>query len=147
MNRAGLAESGVTGVLGAICLFEGLRLTHQSLLWKDPVGPGWFLVAVAIGLFVVTAFLFARRNDGAPASTADAPSVPLWRSQPMQLVAAFMAYCAVVPYTGYLIASFGFFTLALRIAGVSTWLRSIVIGAVIAAAFYAFCYSTEIPLP
>jgi hypothetical protein len=147
VNRAALAESGVTGVLGAICLVEGLRLTHQSLLWKDPVGPGWFLVAVAIALFVVTALLFVSRNDRAPASTAGAPSVPLWRSQPMQLVAAFMAYCAVVSYTGYLIASFAFFTLALRIAGVSTWPRSVVIGAVIAGAFYAFCRSTEIPLP
>jgi hypothetical protein len=147
VKRAGLAESGLMGTLGVICLFEGLRLTHQSLLWKDPVGPGWFLVGVAVALLIVTAFLFARRNEAVPVSTAQAPRGLVWRRQPVQLIAAFVAYCAMTGYTGYLAASFAFFTVALRIAGVTTWLRSILIGAVITGAFYAFCRATEIPLP
>lgn len=147
MKHKALAESGLTGILGTVCLYDGLRLTHQSLLWKDPVGPGWFLVAVAVGLLIVTAFLFARRNNAGSVPAAEALPGQLWRRQPVQLVVAFVAYSAIVPYTGYLAASFAFFTLALRIAGVSTWLRSILIGAVVAGAFYLFCYATEIPLP
>jgi hypothetical protein len=146
-NRGSLAEAGVTGVLGAIGLYEGLRLSKQTLLWKDSVGPGWFLVVVAVGLLMVSAIQLFRgdAHDAKAPTTKAAP--PLWRGQPFWLMVAFVAYTAFVPYAGYVIASFLFFTCALKISGVTTWMRSVLIGAVIAAVFYAFCYGTGIPLP
>jgi hypothetical protein len=147
ISRGSLAEAGVTGLLGAIGLYEGLRLSKQTLLWKDSVGPGWFLVVVAVGLLVVSAIQLVRGDAYDPNAPAAKVAPPLWRGQPFWLIVAFVAYTAIAPYTGYAIASFLFFTCALKVSGVTTWTRSVLIGAVIAAVFYAFCYGTEIPLP
>jgi hypothetical protein len=141
----GLAvETVLTFTIGLVGTYEGYRLAQEPLLWKDPVGPGWFLFWVSV-LIVVIGFVRIFR-PGSGASESDAGPVKI-TSPAFKLLGVLAVYVAVVPLLGYEIASFFFFAAALKIAGVATWRNSLLIAVVVTVAFYFFAREMNIYLP
>jgi hypothetical protein len=144
----GLAvETVLTFTIGLVGTYEGYRLAQEPLLWKDPVGPGWFLFWVS-ALIVVLGLVRIFRPGSAVAgvSESDAGSVKI-TSPAFKLLGVLAVYVAVVPLLGYEIASFFFFAAALKIAGVATWRNSLLIAVVVTVAFYFFAREMNIYLP
>lgn len=141
-------ETALTLIVGGIGAYEGYRLAQEPLLWKDPVGPGWFLFWVSV-LMIVLGLVRIRKpgEDSRPLfDEADGGSTT-YSGQAFRLLGVFAAYVFLLPLAGYEIATFLFFTAALKIAGFATWRYSILVGLLLTAIFYFFALELNIYLP
>lgn len=134
-------------IVGALGVYEGVRLTHTNLLYADSVGPGWYLLFMAALLFICAMALLVRRFTRRNATQGEA-SVLLHRGAAGRAFLLLFLYGASIIHLGYLVSSVIFFTLIQRIFGERSWVRCAVIGVSIAACFYfVFSYLASVPLP
>ncbi len=146
MDRAVLIESLLLMALASLGLFEGARLTTVSLVSPEPLGPGWYLVVVSGLLFAFGAHHLAARAK--LPTTRAVGSLSFRFGAAARALGLLILYAAAMPVVGYLASTAAFFALALRIFGVGSWIRSVVIGVVLAALFeYGFANLGGMVLP
>lgn len=134
-------------VLAAAGIYEGFRLSKSTLLFVDPVGPGWYLFFMSCLLFVCAIALlikqFIKRKAG-----QRTVRLSLHRGPAGKALILLVLYGMAVMFLGYLIASAMFFILIQRIFGERSWLRCTTIGLCITGCFYfVFSYLAGMPLP
>jgi putative tricarboxylic transport membrane protein len=134
-------------VMAAAGITEGVRLSKSALLFKDPVGPGWYLFFMSCLLFICALALVIKKLKSHKAGQREA-SLSLHKGPAGRALILLMLYGVAATYLGYLIASAMFFILAQRIFGERSWLRCAVTGVSITACFYfVFSYLAGMPLP
>lgn len=150
---------------GAISIYDALRIgaALRARGTLDIVGPDRYLFGVAVLLVVVGACLIVQawtsrrvpRHAGAarvaPAAgiggmPADA-DVAQGRAH-LWLFAALLAYVALLPLLGYLVATVLFAIAAFRVMGVRSMLRAAVAAVLLTAVCYgSFVLIADLPLP
>jgi putative tricarboxylic transport membrane protein len=145
-------------LFGAVSIWDGMRIggALRARGTLDLVGPDRYLIGVAVLLLAIGALLVldgyaATRRVRAVASAGaraahDAESTGgrthLW------LFLALVAYAALLPVLGYLIATVAFTAAAFRIMGTVRW-RTIAFAAVLLTAlcYGSFLWIADLPLP
>ncbi len=148
----GLVESLVVIFLGGLGIADAWRLSNlirAGGVFHDVIGPDRYLGIISAGLFIcgmlsLIAGLESRKPPQVKAEGKD-------RSQLNQVVLVtflLFAYTFAIPMLGYLPATTIFFPVIYYTFGVRPWPRSVVVGLVTTAIFYAiFAYFAEMPLP
>jgi hypothetical protein len=132
--------------MAVVGLFEGARLAKATLLFDDPVGPGWYLFFMSGLLLVCGLALLARRIRGKAVSQR--VSLSVLKGPAGQSLLLLLFYTLAVFLFGYLIASLFFFILAQRSFGEQSWIRGAGVGAAITGGFYfVFSYLAGVPFP
>jgi hypothetical protein len=131
--------------LALLGIREGERLRKIPLLAQDFVGPGWYVFLVSVLLLAgAVAYVWVNRKD-----------LKLKRAKPVSLrvgpagwaLGSLLLYAAIVPLTGYALASTLFFILVFHIFGVKSWLKSIGYGVAAGVTFELFfSYIAGIPI-
>jgi len=158
-------------VFGAISIVDARRIgsTLRARGTLDIVGPDRYLYGVAVllivvgVLLVVQAVLARRGRAGRPlAASARAeaaggvklpPPAAADEDRPegnahLWLIGALVAYVALLPLLGYLLATVLFAAAAFRIMGVSTMKRAAIGAIVLTAVCYgSFLWIADLPLP
>jgi putative tricarboxylic transport membrane protein len=142
--RAALA--GKTGVLvesmsliaiSLVGMTEGLRLVmyKEPNTLYDPLGPGYYALAVSTCLLAVgVAYLVSRLRN--PVQTE---VVPVDRRMKVRLactVGACVIYVVLINLVGYLLASIIFFVIEFKIEGPKSWLSVVVLSLVVSGLYY-----------
>jgi Tripartite tricarboxylate transporter TctB family len=88
--------------------------------------------------------LAAARRGGGPAPDGPVPAPP----PPLALSVALVLFAAVVPFAGFLAASFGLVMVTARLMGLPGWWRPLALGAgVVLVARVVFVGWLGVPLP
>jgi putative tricarboxylic transport membrane protein len=130
-------------VASGVYLFNGLPLPVGS---RAQPGPGFYPMSVglfgAVVALVWVVSVFRRKPDVAAVATLAAG---LGRAG--TTAGLLVAYCLLLPWTGYPLAAFGFTGLLLRGLGAG-WASSLVIGLVSSVgSYYLFAVLLGVPLP
>jgi hypothetical protein len=134
-------------VMAAAGLYEGVRLSKSTLLFVDPVGPGWYLFFMSGLLFVCALALLVKQLAKRKAGGREV-ILSLHTGPAGQALILLLLYAVAATYLGYVLASAIFFILIQRIFGERSWLRCAAIGVSITACFYfVFSYLAAMPLP
>ena len=134
-------------IIGAVGIYEGVRLTHTTLLYADAFGPGWYLFLMACLLFGCAMALSVRRFIRRKRAQLEG-SISMHKNAVGRAFLLLLLYGVSIMYVGYAVGSVVFFTVAQRIFGERSWARSTAIGVVITACFYiVFVYLAAVPLP
>jgi hypothetical protein len=130
MKKSIIAEVLFVLIMGFLGFYEGIRLTRVQLLNPDPMGPGWYLVAIS-GLLLLFGFLYLLLPETRK-TFADRTQKKIPRSFHIgsggQLMIVLPAYAIAIPLIGYFYASLFFFVMTFYISGVKSWLKSIAYG-------------------
>jgi hypothetical protein len=134
-------------IVGALGIYEGVRLTRTTLLYADSVGPGWYLLLMSCLLFVCAVAFVARRVFGGDAAQGEV-GISLHKGAAGRAFLLLFFYGVAIIQVGYVVSSVLFFTAIQRVFGERSWVRCAVIGASITACFYfVFSYLASVPLP
>lgn len=134
-------------IVGALGIYEGVRLTRTTLLYADSVGPGWYLLLMSCLLFVCAIAFVARRVVSRNAVQGEV-GISLHKGAAGRAFLLLFFYGVAIIHVGYVVSSVMFFTVIQRIFGERSWVRCAVIGASITACFYfVFSYLASVPLP
>lgn len=146
MGTATLVEGLLLIGLAAAGIWEGARLTRETLVAPEPLGPGWYLLSISAALMVCgLAYVVSSRRREA---TAKGSRHYLHFGPVAQASALLVLYPAVVPHTSYLIGTSIFFVLALHVFGMRSWIRSALMGIALALIFqFVFADLGGVPLP
>jgi hypothetical protein len=140
VKKSVIAEVSFIFILGFLAIYDGIRLTKVRLLNPDPVGPGWYLIIFS-GLLLLCGILYLvlpryrkahMKREAVNAPRSFAMGTGGW------LMIVLLAYVIAIPLLGYTPASVFFFILAMHIAGVKSWPKSIAYGVAMAIAFTLF---------
>jgi putative tricarboxylic transport membrane protein len=116
-------------------------------------GPGFFPVAIGVFACAVAAgfVMVAYRRSGAPGIAAASPEPSMTadaRGRVAAAAAGLVGFCLLLPWLGYLIASFAFVAVLLRRLGGGGWASAIAVAVGTAAAsYYVFAVLLGVPLP
>jgi hypothetical protein len=134
-------------VMAVAGLTDGVRLSKSALLFKDPVGPGWYLFFMSCLLFVCALALLVKQLKRRKAGQREI-GISLHKGPAGRALMLLFLYGIATTYLGYVIASAIFFVLVQRIFGERSWLRCAAIGVSITGCFYfVFSYLAGMPLP
>ena len=148
----GLIESLMVIVLSVIGLIDAWRLSgvvRGGGPFHDVIGPDRYLGAISIGLFICGGWrlrgnLKSLGQDVGKKGEKGEGNVTLV----VLVITVLAVYSVLLPLLGYLLATLLFFPVIYFIFGVRSWLKSIVVGLLTAALFYAiFAHFAELPLP
>lgn len=135
-------------VMAAAGLYEGIRLSKSTLLFTDPVGPGWYLFFMSCLLFACALALLVKELLARRKTDHREVGLSLHRGPAGQALILLFLYGVATTFLGYLIASAIFFVLVQRIFGERSWVRCTVVGLSITGCFYfVFSYLAGMPLP
>ena len=142
--------SGIFWLLVSIFVcIEAIRLDVGTL---HIPGPGFavFVAGAVLGLFSIILIVgtFLKRNQSVPAVKTEGTNAKQGQIRVVLVLCAVLAYLALLPKIGFLIATFGLMTLMYRMLGrANLWLHSIVGFATAALAYLVFSVWLQIPLP
>jgi putative tricarboxylic transport membrane protein len=115
---------------------------HYPLDTLATPGPGVFPLAAGIALLAAAAWMLAAAGRGGSAPDGPPPAPPL------ALPASLVLFAAVVPFAGFLAASFALVVVTARLMGLPGWWRPLALGAgVVLVARVAFVGWLGVPLP
>jgi hypothetical protein len=131
--------------LAIIGIYEGGRLAKVTLLFDDPVGPGWYLFFLSALLFICAIALIVRQMRR---KTGSQGGFSVLKGPAGQSLLLLLFYALAASFAGYLLGSVVFFVLAQRIFGERSWPRSAAFGLAITGSFYLiFSYLAGVPFP
>ena len=137
---------GVVLLLAAVGIYEGARLSRVSLLFADPLGPGWYLFFSSLFLFICTGIITVRQWRLKTPPRED--QTPFYKAHYGQALLLLVFYAMAASLVGYLAASFFFFLLIQRVFGERSWIRCLIVAtAITAISYYGFSYLAGMPLP
>lgn len=132
-------------IIGIIGIIDGFRLNRVSLAANDAYGPGLYLVILSFVMVIGGVYFFVSSLKKIDQKTG---SLSFQIGTASLAIITMFIYSILVPYIGYLISTAAFILAAIRLFGEKSWVRSILITGVSAAAFWLlFVYLAGIPLP
>ncbi len=145
-------ESILVMILAVLGLVDAWRLSaaiRPAGTFHDVIGPDRYLGFISAGLFLCGILkLTARSKTPGPRPTEKEESEMSRVSPVVRVVFLLVAYLFAFPILGYLPATVIFFPVLYFMFGVRPWPKSVVVGLITAALFYAiFAYLAEMPLP
>jgi hypothetical protein len=145
-------ESILVIVLAALGLADAWRLSgaiRPAGTFHDVIGPDRYLGFISVGLLLCgIGYLTARSKTPGPPHTRGEKSEMSRLSPVVRVVSLLVAYLFAFPILGYLPATVIFFPFLYFMFGVRPWPKSVVVGLITTALFYAiFAYLAEMPLP
>ena len=148
----GLVESILIIFLAALGIADAWRLSNlvrAGGTFHDVIGPDRYLGVISAGLLIcgvwnLVAGLKSRKPPQAKREEKEGSQV----KQVVLVAFLLFVYTFAIPMLGYLLATFIFFPVIYFIFGVRPWPKSVIVGLITAALFYAiFAYFAEMPLP
>lgn len=148
----GLAESIVVIFLAALGIADAWKLSslvRAGGTFHDVIGPDRYLGVISAGLLFCGVWnLVAVLRNSKPPQAKTEKKEGTQVKQVVLVVFLLFAYTFAIPMLGYLLATSIFFPVIYFIFGLRPWPKSIIIGLITAALFYAiFAYFAEMPLP
>jgi hypothetical protein len=139
---------------GLFWLFFSVAMGWQA--WRLPMGEmrepgaGFFplLIAVVTGLLAILAIIPALKEKPQPRGEEPPPSEPFRWWNLVIIVAALAAYGLTLPEIGFMVNTFLFMLLLVKVIEPQTWTKSLIaalITAVAAELFFNGLLSTQIP--
>jgi cytochrome b561 len=148
----GLVESLVVIALAGLGIADAWRLSdvvREGGTFHDVIGPDRYLGAISVGLLFCGVWnlvesLKSARHPHVKKEEGEGSQVTL-----VVLIAfVLVIYTLAIPVLGYLLATSIFFPVIYFIFGVRPWPKSVIVGLITTALFYAiFAYFAEMPLP
>ena len=151
IDRAQLGLAALVAAVGLFCLIGTWNIT-AGFSGADPLGPRFLPRVVGIALLIlagllVLATLRGDRGEAEEGEDVDLSHRPDWKTV-AQLVAIFALNIALVDFLGWAITGALLFAGVARVLGSRTWLRDLIIGAVLSVgSFYAFYVGLGVPIP
>ncbi len=137
MTRRVWVEGLSLVALSLVSLVDSLRLifyTDPTILY-DPLGPGYYLLFVSIGLSATgVIYIYHHLRKGQSISKKETS-----KEMRIRLIASFVVcaiYLVLVDVIGYAIATFIFLMLMFRIVGIRSWPYNVALSAFLSAALY-----------
>jgi hypothetical protein len=137
MKMRVLIEATSIMVFSFVAMAEGLRLiVHKDPhVLYDPLGPGFYIFALSVGLMTVGVFHFIvnYRKSTRP------QKVPVSKDMRRQMFSSVMVlaiYIFLIDFAGYLLATLIFNFVELRIAGVKSWGANSILTLILTIAYY-----------
>lgn len=132
-----LIEGILVLIFGLVVMVEGLRLIlyKDPYILYDPLGPGFYILALSLGLMTVGIIHFIGNYRKFPGMGKVAASKKM-RIQLFSSIAVLVLYILFVDFVGYLVATFIFFFLELRVAGVNSWRINVILTLVLTIVYY-----------
>jgi hypothetical protein len=131
-----LIETFLLVVLATLGIYEGLRLSKATLLFPDAIGPGGYLLFISSMLFICSVLnLLVRVLHGKHEAIGERNRSSIHVGQAGWVLILLTLYAIAVPIVGYTFGTVFFFVFTLRISGVSSWFRSVLIGLIFTIAF------------
>ena len=142
---------GVVALIGLVVIVDAAGLDND-FADLDPIGPRAFPYAVGIALLVLAALLAVSVLRGSVPEAEEGEDIDLSQQTDWltvaKLVGCFVFLIATVDLLGWVISAALFFAGCAITLGSRTWLRDLVIGAVLSVVtFYAFYSGLGVPLP
>jgi hypothetical protein len=125
-------------VFGLVATAEALRLIiyKDPYTLYDPVGPGFYVLALSVGLLIVGVGHFAANyREGCIVECAALTSGEI--RQLLSAIIVLLLYIVLMSITGYLVATLVFFLLDMRVSGVKSWRINVVLALLLTALYYA----------
>ena len=137
MRIAVLAEGALLVVVSLVGLAEGLRLViyKDPYTLYDPLGPGFYIIAISIGLMAIGIVHLLSRSKKV-FTLKEMPVDKKMRIRMMSTVAACVIYIFLIRIIGYPLATILFFLLEFRIQGIKSWPWIVVLSLVLSALYY-----------
>jgi hypothetical protein len=137
MRIAILTEGALLVVVSLVGLTEGLRLViyKDPYILYDPLGPGFYIVAISIGLMVIGIIHLLSRSkellqlEGMPVDKK-------MRIRMMSTVVACILYIFLIRIIGYPLATALFFFLEFRVQGIKSWPFIVLLSLILSVLYY-----------
>jgi cytochrome b561 len=148
----GLVESVIVIFLAVLGVADAWRLSNlvrKGGTFHDVIGPDRYLGAISVGLLIcgVCNLITGLRSGKYPQVKKEEKEGSQF-NQVILLSFLLFVYTFAIPILGYLLATTIFFPVIYFIFGVRPWPKSVVVGLITTALFYAiFSYFAEMPLP
>jgi putative tricarboxylic transport membrane protein len=146
-----LIEGILITIFGLAALAEGVRLIiyKDPYVFYDPIGPGFYILALGTALMTVGIAHFIVNYRRLP--VLGKMPMPISGGMRMKLFSSFMVlaiYIYLLDFIGYLVATFVFFVLEFRVAGVTSWRSNLILAFFLSALYYVvFAILCEIVFP
>lgn len=150
MNRTHLVEGALLAIISLVSLAEGVRLTVYSDPYTlfDPLGPGRYILVLALGLSAVTVAHLVQAWRGRAGGGAAPPAAdPVGLKQVWRLVFVLAAYVALIQFIGYVTATVLFFVAAFYVVGVTPVASALLAVVCTVCYYFAFAYYGNIIFP
>jgi hypothetical protein len=138
MNKKVLIEVLSIVVLSLLTMAEGFRLIifKDPYILYDPLGPGSYILVLSFGLLAVGIVYFITNYRKPPSAGRLAESEKV-KIQLFSSIGVLALYILLLHFVGYLLSTPIFFFLQLRISGVKSYIKTIVLSLVLSCAYYA----------
>lgn len=150
INRKALIESTLVIALGFVAMVEGLRLIiyKDPYVLYDPIGPGYYILALSVGLLIVGVVHFGancRRGRVIEHGTATSREM---KTQLFCSIIILPIYFFLITFVGYPAATAVFFLLQLWASGVRSWRTNILFALIFTVVYYVvFVHLCEMVFP
>ena len=138
MNRKVLIEVLLIVVLSLLTMAEGLRLIifKDPYILYDPLGPGSYILVLSFGLLAVGIVYFIT-NSRKPSFAGRITANEKVKVQLYSSIGVLGLYILLLQFLGYLLATPIFFFLQLRISGVKSYIKTIILSLTLSCVYYA----------
>jgi hypothetical protein len=136
-KTAVFVEAALLIIISVIAMTEGIHLVvrKEPNTLYDPLGPGYYALAVSICLLAVgVAYLVCGIK-----TPPEEEVVSVDRKMKVRLtgmVAACAVYIILISIIGYLVATIVFFLVEFKIEGIGSWLRVAILSLVASCLYY-----------
>jgi putative tricarboxylic transport membrane protein len=137
MNLKVLIEGILVLVLALVAMIEGLRLilNKDPLVLYDPLGPGFYILVLGLGLMVLSVVHFVANHQRSPGKGRVAASKEM-RVKLFGAIGILALYILLVHFVGYLVATAVFFFLELKVSGVKSWRNNVILTLMFTIVYY-----------
>lgn len=136
-KTAVLVEGILLIAISVVTMAEGLRLViyKEPNTLYDPLGPGYYALAVSVCLLAVSVAYLVTHFRNPP----QIEMVPVDRRMRIKLVSTIAAcgiYVVLIGIIGYLLATIVFFFLEFRVEGFRSWVSVVIMSLVLSGLYY-----------
>ncbi|GAA1799702.1 tripartite tricarboxylate transporter TctB family protein [Nostocoides veronense] len=150
-DRAQLGLAALVAAVGIFCI-AGTWNVQAGFSGADPLGPRFLprvvgLALIVLAVLLAVATLRGDRGEAEEGEDVDLSHKPDWMTV-AQLAGIFALNIALVDFLGWAITGALLFAGVARVLGSRTWIRDLIIGAVLSVgSFYAFYVGLGVPIP
>jgi len=125
-------------VLGLVGVAEGYRLVtyRDPHVHYDPLGPGFYVMAVSIGLMAIGVLHLVYNYRKLSVREEEVPVDRKMRIRMISSILTCAIYIFLMSIIGYLLATLVYFLMEFRVEGVKSWRLVVVLSLVLSAAYY-----------
>jgi putative tricarboxylic transport membrane protein len=151
IDKPQLGLAALVAAVGLFCIV-GTWNVEAGFSGADPLGPRFLPRLVGVGLLVMAGILAVvtfrgDRGEAEGGEDVDLTHKPDWVTV-AKLAGIFALNIALVDFLGWAITGALLFAGVARVLGSRTWIRDLIIGAVLSVgSFYAFYVGLGVPIP